>query len=71
MLPPMTITASLFESFLKCPTQSWLRATGEAPSGNPYAEWITAQNESYRAAETERLMATTPPAESVYPAHGS
>ena len=60
----MTITASLFESFLKCPTKCWLRAAGEAPSGNTYAAWVTAQNESYRATETERLLAATLPGES-------
>ena len=61
---PMTITASLFESFLKCPTQCWLRAAGEAPSGNAYAEWVTGQNESYRATESERFLADSPPGES-------
>ena len=51
----MTITASLFEAFLKCPTKCWLRATNEQSSGNVYAEWMKNQNESYRVAETERL----------------
>jgi hypothetical protein len=60
----MTITPSLFEAFLKCPTKCWLRATGEPPSGNTYAEWVEAQNESYRAAQTESLLAETPHAES-------
>ena len=60
----MTITPSLFEAFLKCLTKCWLRETNEQPSGNPYAEWAEAQNESFRAAQTERLLAETPPAES-------
>ncbi len=60
----MTITPSLFAAFLKCPTQGWLRATGEAPSGNSYAEWVQSQNESFRATQTERLIAETPPSES-------
>jgi predicted RecB family nuclease len=67
----MTITPSLFEAFLKCPSKCWLRANGEAPSGNPYAEWVQSQNESYRAAQAERLLkeipadatATSPPPE--------
>ena len=57
----MTITASLFEAFLKCPTKCWLRATNEPPTGNTYAEWVKTQNKSYRATETERLIEQTPP----------
>jgi predicted RecB family nuclease len=57
----MTITPALFEAFLKCPSKCWLRATGETPSGNPYAEWVQSQNESYRATQTERLLAECPP----------
>ena len=60
----MTITPSLFEAFLKCPTKCWLRATSETPSGNTYAEWVQSQNDSYRATETDRLLAERPPAES-------
>ena len=52
----MRITSHLFEAFLKCPTKCWLRASGESASGNTYAEWVQTQNESYRAAETERLL---------------
>jgi hypothetical protein len=40
----MTITPSLFDAFLKCLTKCWLRATGEPPSGNAYAEWVKTQN---------------------------
>jgi predicted RecB family nuclease len=60
----MRITPDLFEAFLKCATKCWLRATGEAPSGNAYAEWVKEQNERYRAAGADRLLAQTPPAES-------
>jgi predicted RecB family nuclease len=60
----MKTTADLFEAFLKCPTTCWLRATGELPTGNTYAQWVQAQNESFRAKETERLLAETPPGES-------
>jgi hypothetical protein len=57
----MRITPSLFEAFLKCPVKCWLRATNEPPTGNVYAEWVKTQNESYRVAETNRLIAQMPP----------
>ena len=57
----MTITASLFEAFLKCPTKCWLRANNEQPSGNAYAGWVKTQNESHRVSEIERLRDQTPP----------
>ena len=60
----MKITPHLFEAHLKCPTKCWLRAVGEPPSGNAYAEWVQAQDESYRITETERLLADMPPGES-------
>jgi hypothetical protein len=60
----MRILASLFDAFLKCPTKCWLRARNETPSGNSYAEWVQSQNESYRAAQIERLLAQTPLSES-------
>ena len=60
----MTITSSLFEAFLKCPTKCWLRANDEKPSGNAYAEWVQSQKESFRAIQTERLLAEMPPGES-------
>ncbi len=45
---------------MKC----WLRAANEQPAGNIYAEWVKAQNESYRVAETNRLIAQVPPPDS-------
>jgi hypothetical protein len=60
----MTITPSLFEAFLKCPTKCWLRANSETPSGNAYAEWVQSQKESFRATETKRLLAEKPSVES-------
>ncbi len=60
----MTITPSLFDAFLKCPTKCRLRANGETPSGNTYAEWVQSQNESFRATQTARLLAETPSGES-------
>jgi len=59
----MTIIPSLFEAFLKCPIKCWLRATSEIASGNTYAEWVRTQNESFRATETERLLAEAPEGE--------
>src|SRR6266436_555672 len=53
----MTITPSLFEAFLKCPTKCWLRFTGESPTGNTYAEWVQAEQESYRADAAKQLIA--------------
>ena len=62
----MKITADLFAAFLKCPTKCWLQATGEAGSGNAYAEWMRSQNESYKAIATEWLLSETPKDESVF-----
>jgi hypothetical protein len=53
----MKVTPDVFEASLKCPTKCWLRATGEASAGNGYAEWVKAQNDSYRTTATERLIA--------------
>lgn len=53
----MKITPDLFHANLKCPTKCWLRAKAEPPSGNPYAEWVKTQTESYRARETMKLVA--------------
>ena len=52
----MKITSAVFEAYLKCPTKCWLRASGEPTSGNTYAEWVKAQNASYRETETARLV---------------
>ena len=54
-LPPMTITSSVFEAFLKCPTKGWLRATGEHCADNTYAVWVQSRNEAYRAEGMRRL----------------
>src|ERR1700694_5730117 len=52
----MTISADVFEAFLKCSTKCWLRAAGEPTSGNAYAEWVRSQNESYRTDAAKRLI---------------
>src|SRR5712692_1663091 len=56
----MTITPSLFEAFLKCPTKCWLRFTGEPRTSNTYAEWVQSEHESYRADAAKRLIANAP-----------
>jgi hypothetical protein len=61
----MTITPSLFEAFLKCPTKCWLRFTGEPPAGNEYAEWVRSQNESYEREALRRLQEAAPETERV------
>ena len=53
----MRITPELFSAFLLCPTKCWLKSTGEHGTGNAYAEWVKAQNESYRATGIDRLRA--------------
>ena len=53
----MKITADLFEAFLKCPTKCYLRSTGQAGSGNAYAEWVREQNDAYRKEAVQRLVA--------------
>ena len=59
----MRITSDTFHAYLKCPTKCWLRAAGEPALGSAYAEWVTSQNESYRATELERLLSETPKGE--------
>jgi len=60
---PMRITPELFSAFLLCPTKCWLKSIGEHGTGNAYAEWVEAQNESYRVGAVERLCKTRPPGE--------
>src|ERR1700733_11535939 len=59
----MKIIPCLFEAYLKCPTKCWLRFTGEPNAGNAYAEWVQAQNESYRADAGKWLIENAPEAE--------
>jgi hypothetical protein len=63
----MTITPSIFEVFIKCPTKCWLRFTREPPTGNTYAEWVQTETESYRAAAAKRLIANLSADECVPP----
>src|ERR1035437_8962709 len=52
----MKITSHLFEAFLKCATKCHLRSLGETGSGNEYAEWVRAQDESYEREAARRLQ---------------
>ena len=51
----MTITPHLFEAYLKCPTKCFLRSLGETGAGNPYADWVCAQNTFFRREGIRRL----------------
>ena len=56
----MTITADLFEAYLKCPMKCWLRAkqTCKAATGNAYSEWVERQVAAHRSKGIESLFAT-------------
>jgi hypothetical protein len=56
----MTVGSKLFESYLECPTKCWLRSRAEPPAGNSYAEWVSAQNETYFQGGLKRLLVTLP-----------
>ena len=61
----MTITAHLFEAFLRCPTKCYLRSFGERETENGYADLVRTQNESYRSQGIKRLMEGAAPDEIV------
>lgn len=52
----MKITSDLLQAYLKCPMKCWLRAAAEVSTGNTYAEWVKAQDESYLSNQTARLV---------------
>src|ERR1035438_5593910 len=54
-VPTMRITSHLFDAFLKCATKCHLRSIGEIGSGNEYAEWVRARDESYQREAARRL----------------
>ena len=56
----MKITPPVFQAFLKCPTKCWLRHSGEPTAGNVYAEWVQAENKSYRINAVTRLLDEIP-----------
>src|SRR5215510_11468675 len=51
----MNITSCLFEAYLKCPTKCFLLSRGEVGSGNPYADWVRSQTDSYRHGRIKEL----------------
>ena len=51
----MKITSPVFDAYLKCSTKCYLRAHGEVPIGNVYADWMGNQNELYRSLGATRL----------------
>jgi predicted RecB family nuclease len=59
------ISSHLFEAYLECPTKCWLRAQNEPATGNVYAEWGRAQNETYRKEWLERQLAIVAEADRV------
>jgi hypothetical protein len=61
----MKITSHLFEAFLKCATKCHLRSLGVTGSGNEYADWVRAQDESYQREATRRLQEGTPETERI------
>jgi hypothetical protein len=61
----MTITAHLFEAFLKCPTKCYLRSLGETETENAYTDWFRIQNESFRSEGIKRLIEGATPGELV------
>src|SRR5437667_10208883 len=61
----MKITSPLFDAFLKCATKCHLLSLGETGSGNEYADWVRAQNESYQREAARRLQEAVPEIERV------
>jgi predicted RecB family nuclease len=60
------ISSHLFEAYLECPTKCWLRAQNEPSTGNVYAEWARAQNESYRKKWLKRRPAIVAAADRIF-----
>src|ERR1035441_10001518 len=61
----MRITPFIFDAFLKCASKSHLRSLGEIGSGNEYAEWVRAQDDSYQREGARRLQETVPETERI------
>jgi predicted RecB family nuclease len=56
----MNPTSLLFGAFLNCPTKCYLLSTGQAGSGNAYADWVQAQNDAHQRETAQRLTAEAP-----------
>jgi predicted RecB family nuclease len=61
----ITISARLFEDFLKCPTKCYLRSLCETGTGNTYADWFRTRNASYHDDGIRRLIDSIPKDERV------
>jgi len=57
----MIINSQIFEAHLKCATKCYLKSLGETGTGNAYAEWLQAQNETYRRDGVKRLTMEAEP----------
>ena len=42
----MNITSPVFQAYLECPTNCFLRAHGEVGTGNEYANWVRTESEA-------------------------
>jgi len=56
----MTVTSSLFDAYLKCPTKCFLKSRGKTYGRNAYTNWIQAESENYRNQVRKRLMDKLP-----------
>jgi predicted RecB family nuclease len=61
----MIVSSPLFESYLECSTKCWLRSRAEPATGNFYAGWVRARNETYFHDGFKRLLATLPESDRV------
>src|SRR5215468_4971320 len=59
----MTVTSSLFDDYLKCPTKCFLKSCGENDGRNAYANCIQTESENYRNQGRKRLMDALPSGE--------
>ena len=56
----MTVTARLFEAYLKCQTKCFLRYLDKPGTGNVYADWVRSQEASYLHEEIRHLTVEIP-----------
>jgi predicted RecB family nuclease len=56
----MTVTSSLFDAYLKCPTKCFLKSCGETDGRNAYANCIQTKSENYRSQGRKRIVDTLP-----------
>ena len=61
----MINSTPIFEAYLKCPSKCWFLFFGKKGDANIYSDFVRNQNNAYRAAGLERLMAKTQRSECV------